>query len=65
MLEHFKDVAHYILLDDANEDLENKEERLNYAIEQAIDNKIACHLYEKAGFTVKSSTDIFHWWLNK
>ena len=42
MLDHFKDVAHYILLDDANKDLENKEERLNHAIEQAINNKIAC-----------------------
>lgn len=30
-----------------------------------FDNKAACHLYEKAGFTVKSSTDIYHWWLNK
>lgn len=30
-----------------------------------FDNKAACHLYEKAGFTVKSSTDIFHWWLNR
>ena len=42
MLEHFKDVAHYILLDDANKDLENKEKRLDHAIEQAIDNKTAC-----------------------
>lgn len=42
MLERFKDTVHYILLDDANKDLENKEERLNHAIEQAINNKIAC-----------------------
>ena len=42
MFEHFKEVAHFILLDDANEDLENKEKQLNYAIEQAIDSKIAC-----------------------
>lgn len=42
MFEHFKEIAHFILLDDANKDLENKEERLNHAIEQAIDNKIAC-----------------------
>ena len=42
MLEHFKDVAHYILLNDTNKDLENKEEQLNHAIEQAINIKIAC-----------------------
>lgn len=30
-----------------------------------FDNKAACHLYEKVGFTVKSSTDIFHWWINR
>ena len=33
MFEHFKEVTHFILLDDANENLEYKEERLNHAIE--------------------------------
>ncbi len=28
------------------------------------DNKAACHLYEKAGFTVSSCTNVWHWWLN-
>ena len=37
----------------------------NLNVVTQFDNKVACHLYEKAGFTVKSSTDIFHWWLNK
>lgn len=29
------------------------------------DNKAACHLYEKAGFTISSCTNVWHWWLNK
>ena len=29
------------------------------------DNKAACHLYEKSGFTVSSCTNVMHWWLNK
>lgn len=41
ILKRFKDEAHYILLDETNEDLENKEEKLNHAIEYTIDNKIA------------------------
>ena len=28
-------------------------------------NTAACHLYEKVGFLMTSSTDIWHWWLNK
>lgn len=30
-----------------------------------FDNIAACHLYEKAGFTVSSCTNVWHWWLNK
>lgn len=26
-------------------------------------NRAACHLYEKAGFTIDSCTNIWHWWL--
>ena len=37
----------------------------NLNVVTQFDNKAACHLYEKAGFAVKSSTDIFHWWLNR
>lgn len=29
-----------------------------------FENKAACHLYEKAGFTVSSCTTVWHWWLN-
>ena len=28
-------------------------------------NKIACRWYQKNGFTIKSITNIYHWWLNK
>ena len=27
-------------------------------------NKPACHLYEKSGFSIDSCIDIWHWWLN-
>ena len=36
--------------------------KLNVATQ--YDNKAACHLYEKAGFTVSSCTNVWHWWLN-
>ena len=28
-------------------------------------NKVACRWYEKNGFTIKSITNIYHWWLKK
>lgn len=37
--------------------------KLNVATQ--YDNKAACHIYEKAGFTVNSCTNVWHWWLNK
>ena len=37
--------------------------KLNVATQ--YDNKAACHLYEKAGFSVSSCTNVWHWWLNK
>jgi dTDP-4-amino-4,6-dideoxy-D-galactose acyltransferase len=44
----------------------------NYCLEQNIrkltvatqkQNLPACRMYEKAGFTVESCTNIWHWWL--
>lgn len=52
MLQHVK---HYLFAKGGN--------KLNVATQ--YNNKVACHLYEKAGFTVSSCTNVCHWWLNK
>lgn len=52
MLSHAK---HFMYLKDYN----------SVSLVTQSDNKIACHLYEKAGFRVKSTTDVYHWWINK